>query len=195
MKNKIKLLSVTASLLGSALLAQANSITVSQVSAVGGGPSTWTYVATFVNSTVNPGDFFTLNDFGPATVITSMPAGWVFSQGLTGPNSLPATDNASVLNATFTWTGAAGTVISPNPATTVGFTFQLESPGSFSPFLSEYTSIDQATSGEGIAGTDSKVIGSITVPLFPQTVPDGGMTLMLLGSAVSGLALLRRKLA
>jgi hypothetical protein len=194
MKTSLKLLAAVACLALSAITAQANSITITQVSSSGAGPSQWVYTATFVNSTVNPGDFFTLNDFGTANVVTSaLPAGWTFSQALVGPNSLPATDNAATLNATFTWTGAAGTVVSPDANTSVAFNFTLGSPlSSAASALAAYTSIDQVTSGQ-VAGTDSRVICSIRVPQAVP-VPDGGTTIALLGFALTAVEGTRRLL-
>ena len=54
--------------------------------------------------------------------------------------------------------------------------------------LSSY-SLDEVVTLTGVAGGDSY---SIDASL--ETVPDGGMTLVLLGSALSGLALLKKKL-
>ena len=50
--------------------------------------------------------------------------------------------------------------------------------------------LDFTFSGSGVApGSSYSLDGSLS------SVPDGGMTLMLLGSALSGLALLKKKLA
>jgi len=194
MKSKFyKLTVLIAALLGSAVLARA-SITVTEVSAIGAGPSIWTYNASFLNSTLNNGDFFTLNDFGLGAPI-AVPAGWAFSESLTGPNSLPATDNPSVLNATFTWVGGNSAVISANPSTLVNQLFGLSSPGSISAMTAaDYTTIDHVTSGL-VAGTQSRVIGSIAVPSSVVTVPDAGTTVALLGCALLSLGGLRRKLS
>src|ERR1700682_5520595 len=119
MKNSIKLtlMAAFAGLALTAVTANANTITLANflISELLGGGSNWTYSYAFSNSTLEPGDFFTINDFGPATVVlgpVAPAASWTFSQALIGPNSLPATDNASVLNVTFTWGG--GTIIVPN---------------------------------------------------------------------------------
>src|SRR5437016_4158846 len=107
MKNLIKLLALAGCVAFTAVTASANSITLTDVSQVAGA---FTYSVSGTNSSLNAGDFWTINDFGPATLgANTLPAGWVFSQALTGPNSLPATDNPGILNATFTWTGANGT--------------------------------------------------------------------------------------
>ena len=178
-----------------AVSASANSITVTETGAVNTtGGSDWSYDLSFVNSTLNKGDFVTINDFGPATGVT-VPAGWAMTQAPTGPNSLPATDSPSKLNVTLTWTGANGTVMSPDPTTTTVATLTLHSPTSVAVGgTADYTTIDQVTSGL-VAGTDSRVIGSTIVPPRPPTVPDGGMTLALLGFASPGIEGLRRKLS
>jgi|ERR1041385_941462 hypothetical protein len=164
---------------------RANSITLGSVSGVGGGPSTWTYDYTFANSTLAVGDFFTINDFGSAAVGSgpAVPAGWVFSQALVGPNSLPAVDNPTVLNATFTFTGA------PGPVADGTFSFSLISPLGAAFQFHDYTSSDHSTSD----GSVSRVIGQVRGPV--TVVPDGGLTIAFLGFALTGIGLLRRKLS
>jgi hypothetical protein len=185
MKNSIKLtlMAAFAGLALAAVTANANTITLGNVSAVpSGGGSDWTYSYTFANSTLNNTDFFTINDFGLATVVAP-PLGplptWTFSQALTGPNSLPATDNGSVLNVTFTWTG--GPLVVPNGI----FTFTLHSPLGITPTTHDYTSLDQSTSNGG----DSRAIGPVD---GPAAVPDGGSAVTLLGVALAGLEGVRR---
>lgn len=189
MKKMIKLSVALAVLASLAPSATANTITLGDVSAgLGGGPYTYTYSYEFANSLLMPGDFFTINDFGPAVVVAApvFPAAWGFSQLPLGPNSLlvgPADDGA-ILNATFTWGG---------PATVVGtaslFFFTLSSP--YLPAgLDIYTSRDHVASSPG---SISVVGGSVTVPAAPA-VPDGGLTLALLGFALVGVESLRRKL-
>ena len=176
------------------LNASANSITLGNVSEVNdlGGGSDWTFSFSFDNSSLNSGDFFTINDFGAATVVSppSSPGGtWVFSQALVGPTPFPpgvATDNAGILNVTFTWNGG-GPIAVGNAGP---YFFTLHSALSVSAVLQvdQYVSIDQSLSD----GADSRVVG----PLFgPQTVvPDGGMTVAFLGFALVGIEGLRRKL-
>lgn len=166
--------------------ANANSITLANVLVTGGGPTTWTYDYSFANSTLATGDFFTINDFGPAAVVgvgPAIPPGWFFSQLLTSPNSLPAFDDPSVLNATFTYMGVPGAVANGTSP------FSLTSL--FGPMaqLHDYTSLDHSTVP---AGPASRVIGSV---FGPHTVPDGGLTLSLLGFALLGVEGLRRKLS
>jgi len=190
MKNKIlKYLVAGGALALAGLSASANSITVNETS---GGGGTWVYDIHFDNSTVNSGDFFTINDFGSVISQSStLPAGWSFSQGFTGPNSLPAIDNPGVLNVTFTWTGATTPMTAPLGV--ADFTLTLTSPLLGVGGISDYTSIDHVNGGP-LAGQSSRVIGPIQTPAGP-TIPDGGTTVMLLGAALSGLGLIRRKLA
>jgi hypothetical protein len=79
-------------------------------SVTGSAPNfTWDYSANVtVNETINHGDFFTIYDFSsimPTT--TTQPAGWTFSTALVGPTPslVTPTDNASLWNLTWTYTG------------------------------------------------------------------------------------------
>src|ERR1700676_2603638 len=185
MKNSIKLtlMAAFAGLALAAVTANANTITLGNLAAVpSGGGSDWLYSYTFANSTLNPCDYFTINDFGLATVVlapVAPAASWTFSQAFTGPTSLAATDNASVLNVTFTWGG--GTIIVPDGT----FTLTLHSLSGITPETHDYTSLDQSASNGG----DSKAIGSIA---GPRTIPDGGSAVALLGIALAGIEGLRR---
>jgi hypothetical protein len=180
-------------------IAHANSITLGNVSqALVPGGSTWTYSVDFANSSISTGDYFTINDFGAATVVsglsTPVPGGaWAMSQALAGPNSLAATDSGSVLNVTFTYTGPAGAVggVSGDFATTI----TLGSPlNSLTPAFHDYTSIDKAATGV-TAGQTSRVIGPVAGPAtVPTTVPDAGSTVGMLGCVLLVFAALRRKL-
>lgn len=191
MKNTQKILSVlaAAALVLTSVSASANSITLGSVSTAPTlGGTLWTYEITLANSTLVANDsYFTINDFGPAVQVIDpllpLPL-WTFSQAVSGPNSiLGAGDDGSVLNLTFTWAGLTGSVLDSvstftvfSPQTSLGFQ------------VHDYTSVDRATSD----GLPSRVIGSVKTPV---TTPDGGTTVMLLGAALSGLALMRRKFA
>lgn len=176
------------------LNAKANSITLGNVSEVNdiSGGSDWTFSFSFDNSSLKTGDYFTIMDFGAATIVSgpAAPVGgtWTFSQALVGPNPFPAgvaTDYPNILNATFTWSSSAPvTVGNQGP-----YTFTLHSDLSVSAIMQtdDYVSIDQSASD----GSDSRVVG----PLFgPNTVPDGGLTVAFLGFALVGIEGLRRKL-
>src|SRR5712691_13535064 len=79
-------------------------------SITGSSPSfTWNYAANVtVDQTINPGDFFTIYDFGSiAAGSNAQPTGWTFSQALLGPTAAltSPTDNPSILNLTWTYAG------------------------------------------------------------------------------------------
>jgi hypothetical protein len=84
--------------------------TLSSTSPVGSN-FTWNYSANVtVDQNVETGDFFTIYDFGNfVTGSNHQPTGWTFSSALSGKNPLLVTpvDNASILNLTWTYTGAA----------------------------------------------------------------------------------------
>src|SRR5204862_3612716 len=78
-------------------------------SVTGSSPNfTWNYSANVtIDETVNTGDFFTIYDFGSiAPGSNTQPSGWTFSQALVGPTPslVTPTDNASILNLTWTYT-------------------------------------------------------------------------------------------
>jgi len=183
----------------SSVFVSANSITVTELSAVNvGGGSQWAYDLSFINSTLNNGDFITINDFGPGAVVVSPNSGWIFSQSLVGPNSLPAIDDPAQLNATLTWTGGNGVVLSPDPASVHNQSLTLSSPRPVAATIinSDYTTIDQVSSGL-VAGTDSKVFGSVATPTTGPgipTVPDSSSTLALSSFALASLSAFRRTL-
>ena len=75
------------------------------------GGFTWNYTGTvFPGETVTTGSFITIYDFGSFTANSNLqPAGWTFSSSLVGntPIGTPTvTDNPSIPNLTWTYTGA-----------------------------------------------------------------------------------------
>lgn len=78
--------------------------------AAAGGGFTWNYGANVTaDEMVQPGDFFTIYDFGSFTAASNLqPAGWTFSSSLTGtnPSLVVPQDNPALLNLTWTYTGA-----------------------------------------------------------------------------------------
>ena len=175
------------------LAANADSITLGnagQAPTIGGG-SDWTYQYTFANSFLRNGSYFTINDFGPASSLGPLfdpvvPSGsWVMSQALSGPNSRAAVDDPSLLNVTFTWAGSD--VAAPDGT----FTFILHSPlDDVSGQARSWTSYDIVASQGSLPV--SRILGHV---MAPSAVPDGGITAVLLGGALSALMLLRRKVA
>ena len=158
-------------------------------SVTGSSPNfTWNYSANVtVDQTVNTGDFFTIYDFSsimPTT--TTQPSGWTFSTALLGstaPLTSP-TDNASLWNLTWTYSGAA---ISGSAAlgmfTVVTSTDQLRD-GQFTA---------QATRNSGPnAGTKVSNIGTVAVP-----VPEPSALLPIIGVCAAALisTLVRRQRA
>src|SRR6266853_1683244 len=96
-------------LLGSGILIARGDIIPTLSSVTGSAPTfTWNYSANVtVDETVNTGDFFTIYDFGTiAPGSSTQPIGWTFSQALVGPTPslVTPTDNASILNLTWTYT-------------------------------------------------------------------------------------------
>lgn len=74
------------------------------------GGFTWNYTANVtLSQMVNPGDFFTIYDFGAFTAGSNLqPAGWTFSSSLVGtnPSLVIPTDNPSLMNLTWTYNGS-----------------------------------------------------------------------------------------
>lgn len=76
-----------------------------------GGGFTWNYSANVtIDQTVQQGDFFTIYDFGTFVSGSNLqPTGWTFSSALSGvnPTLVTPTDNPSIRNVTWTYTGTA----------------------------------------------------------------------------------------
>ena len=146
-------------------------------SVTGSSPNfTWNYSANVtVDETINTGDFFTIYDFGTiAPGSNTQPTGWTFSQALVGPTPSLATptDNASILNLTWTYTGAAPI----NGSAALGI-------------FSVITSTDQLKVGQFTAeatrsSEPTKVdnIGAISVP-----VPESSSLLPIIGVCVAAV--------
>ncbi len=106
-------------------MASADTITVSYDSVTGSpGSYVFNYAVTLIepvntstpgaDSRMVAGNFFTIYDFGFVNVAGStIPAGWVLTQSLTGVNvpTVSPFDDPTVFNVTLTWTG--GTVDAP----------------------------------------------------------------------------------
>jgi len=154
-------------LLGSGILIARADIIPTLDSITGSSPSfTWNYAANVtVNQTINPGDFFTIYDFGSiAPGSNTQPTGWTFSQALIGPTAAltSPTDNPNILNLTWTYNGAAPIVGSAALGifSVVTSTDQLKT-GQFTA---------QATRSSGPdAGTKISNIGSVSVPVPEPT--------------------------
>ena len=188
------------------LSANADTISVGPITTApdGSGGALWTYPIIFNNSTVSSTQptAFNLNDFGALKTTGSLPLGYTFTPGvaftldnsqLVGPNfGLPGfqPNNASVLDVAVTFTANANMGL---PTTT--FNLVLDTADTGSGGLADFFSQDIVQTGT-LAGTPNAVQQNITTPKGgSKPMPDGGATVMLLGAALSGLGLLRKKLS
>ncbi|MEP6602483.1 MAG: hypothetical protein ABJB69_00885 [Spartobacteria bacterium] len=142
-----------------------------------------------IDQMVTTGDYFTLYDFGAFTAGSNMqPAGWTFFSSLLGttPAQVNATDNPSLLNLTWTYTGATpitGSAFLGNFSVIAG-TDQLRT----ADFAAEAT----RSTGPN-AGTKVDNIGRVSVP-----VPEMSALLPILSVCGAGFvasvpSLLRRR--
>jgi len=181
--------------LGTGSAASAATITVAPQPLITGiNPAVWSYSLTLEgNSTIETGNFFTIQDFAGFNGVTTAPAGWTFSSSNTGVCPIDAfsiacaaTDDAAIPNLTWTRTGA------PIVGGGVGAVVQL---GNFiaqsifiTPINSQWYSQDHDlqtnTFNEGAGGNTNTPVGT--------AVPEPA-SLLLLGSGLLGLAYSRRK--
>lgn len=140
------------------------------------------------------GDGFTIFDVGEFTSVLDLPEGWTLSS--TGNTHNPwgtdpaGPDDPTVVNLTFTYDGA--------------IVHQEFGRSTYSPFLvgttaaqlsvNEWTSRDHALEEvEGVYVPGVPHTDSIFTPAAPG-VPDGGTTVLLLGTGLIGLVALRRRM-
>jgi VPDSG-CTERM motif len=196
-------LTIVAGLLGSAVMAQANTITVGVITHVsdGSGGELWTYPIIFNNSSVSAAQptGFDLNDFGPLKTTGALPLGYTFTPGvaftlttpLVGPNfGLPGfqPNNPAAADVVVTFTANANM-----GAGTQTFNLVLDTALTGSGGRANFFSQDIVATGD-LAGSPNAVQQNITTP-SGVPVPDGGATAVLFFAALSGLGLLRRKLS
>jgi hypothetical protein len=177
-------------LLASGILIARADIIPTLDSITGSSPNfTWNYSANVtVNETINPGDFFTIYDFGSiAPGSNTQPTGWTFSQALIGPTAplTSPTDNPNILNLTWTYNGTAPIVGSASLGifSVVTGTDQLKT-GQFTA---------QATRNSGPeSGTKISNIGNVSVP-----VPESSALFPIIGVCAAAVfsTLLRRQRA
>ena len=172
---------------------------------VSAGPSAdqqntvWSYkIDITAEQNVTTGDFFTIYDFGnfmPGSNVE--PSGWTFSASLVGttPSQTNPTDNPSLFNLTWTYSGPtivgnspAGQNIGPFSVMTAGFDpefLQINSNGQFAA---------QGTLATGPnAGTHVNNVGAISVP---AAIPEPSTLALIFGTGglgVIGRALVRRR--
>ena len=188
------------------LSANANTISVGPITTApdGSGGTLWTYPIIFANTSISSTQptSFNLNDFGALKTTGSLITGFTFTPGIAftldntqnvGPSfGLPGfqPNNPSVLDVVITFT-ANGNMALPFAT----FNLVLDSPMTGAGGLANFYSQDIVQSGD-LAGTPNAAQQNIRTPAgITNTVPDGGVTAMLLGASLSGLALLRRKLS
>ena len=177
-------------LLGAGILIARGDIIPTLSSVTGSSPTfTWNYTANVtVDETINTGDFFTIYDFGAIVPGSNLqPTGWTFSQALLGPTAplTSPTDNPSILNLTWTYTGSAPIVGSAALGTfsVVTSTDQLK--------VGQFTAEATRNSGPN-TGTKVSNIGSVSVP-----VPEPSTLLPIVGVCAVALfsTFLRRQRA
>jgi hypothetical protein len=205
MKNKF-MLAVGAGVLAlTGLSANANTISVGVITHVddGSGGQLWTYPIVFNNSSISSSQptSFDLNDFGALKTTGPLASGFSFTPGvaftlttpLVGPNfGLPGfqPNNPAVSDVviTFTANGSMG-------AGSVTFNLVLDTALTGEGGRANFFSQDIVATGD-LAGSPNAAQQNITTPAgVPVTVPDGGVTAMMLGAALTGLGLIRRKLS
>jgi hypothetical protein len=204
MSSKSKVLMAMVVGVGLAAQVNANTIAVGAITTApdGSGGTLWTYPITFNNSSISSTQptAFNLNDFGALKTTGPLVSGFSFSPGVaftldnsqnTGPSfGLPGfqPNNASVKDVvvTFTANGDMG-------AGLVSFNLVLDTALTGTGGLANFFSQDIVSTGD-LAGTPNAAQQNIKTPAA-TTVPDGGATVMLLGAALSGLGLVRRKLS
>lgn len=139
-----------------------------------GSDTIWSYTANVTDQqNANTGDFFTIYDFGPFVASSAtQPMGWTFTSSFLGttPAKINPTDSPSILNLTWTYSGAtiigasaAGKGIGPFSVTVLGrVTLQQRSE-----FAAQGTLATGPT-----AGTKVGNVGNISVPQPIQPIPE-----------------------
>lgn len=188
---KISLLSLLA--LGATILA-VNADIIPTLSPTAPAPTVggflWNYSANVtIDEMIQPGDFFTIYDFGAFTGgSNTQPAGWTFSSSLLGvnPSLVNPSDNPNLLNLTWTYTGTTpinGSALLGN-FSVIAATDQLRT----SNFAAEAT----RNSGPN-AGSKVDNVGSISVPIPEMSALLPILSVCGAGIAASVPSLLRRR--
>jgi hypothetical protein len=163
-----------------------------------------TYSANHSSGHLEAGDGFTIFDIGGFTSVLSVPTNWTSSTsllgGIFGIAPFPSTpDNPTLTNVTFTYTGAhvhqetGFTIYAPFVIGTTGTTTVIDSWTSRDHVISAANQTNPPTEFvPGAPHTDEIMVPAVA----PTTtnVPDGGSTVGLLGLALVGLAVLRRRI-
>jgi hypothetical protein len=140
----------------------------------------WNYgVNVTVDQQVNPGDFFTVYDFGSFTTGSNLqPLGWTFSSSNTGinPSLVTPTDNASLANLTWTYTGAT-------PITGAQLIGQFSVVAASNQLATGNFAAQGTRSGGPNVGTVIDNVGTVSVP-----VPEMSALLPILSVCGAGVA-------
>jgi hypothetical protein len=152
----------------------------------------WGYQIDITSSQqVTTGDFFTIYDFGPFISGSNVqPTGWTFSSSLLTPppSGTNPPDNPTLLNLTWTYTGAAtiptDSTVGPFSVTVAGTQFR-EVPDTRASYFAA-----QATRTGG-SGTKISNVGQIPVPVaIPEPTT---LSLLALGAAGAAARAFRRR--
>lgn len=154
------------------------------------------YASLLFSGELHAGDGFTLYDiygFGGVDLL-GLPPQWSASATLTGsPFGAPplsTADDPGLANVSFTYLGPTIPFDPFNPVPTAFTSFLIFTTASFLAF-DDWVSADHFPNGGGPA---FPISGQTLVPSdTAATVPDGGSTAALLGSALLGFGLLRRR--
>ena len=175
-----------------ALTARADIIPTLSGISPNGSNFTWNYSSNVtVDQQVNPGDFFTIYDFGNfVSGSNSQPAGWTFSAQLTGinPTLVTPTDKPTLMNLTWTYNGQ-GSLVGPQGLGTFSIV-----TGTNQLTTGDFASKATRSTGPN-AGTEIDNVGTVSVP-----VPEMSALLPILSVCGAGLlsmlpTVLRRKSA
>ena len=175
--------------------ARANTITPSLDSVSG---LTWTYNMDFSSGELQAGDGFTIVDFNgyvPGSIFA--PLNWSVAvnppTAVGSPFGAPAlsTVDTPAINLHFTYTGPTVEIASGPHLFVTGFGADSTSP---LYAIDDWVSRDHLIGTIGVLGDGG--VGSVHTDtiVVPAPVPDGGLTLALLGMGLVGLEGLRRKL-
>lgn len=167
-------------ILGAVVAARADIIPTLTTISPNGADFTWNYSSNVtVDQQVNPGDFFTIYDFGNfVNGSNGQPLNWTFSSALVGtnPSNVIPTDNPTLANLTWTYNG--NTPITGSAAlgafSVVANTNQLTQMGHFASKATRSTGPD--------VGTEIDNVGTVSVP-----VPEMSALLPILSVCAAGL--------
>ena len=166
-------------------------------SATGSGDFSWIYDATLASDqALLSGNYFTIYDFAGYTGFGAVPANWTVSTALLGQTSplVNPVDDPTIINVTFTWTGAPLNWTSPYAEVELG-SFELFSSYDTGVATGAFSSLGTKNQGPS-RGTDIGTVGSLTVPnpggnvIVPEPAT---WALLIAGFAMVGAAMRRRR--